>query len=108
MTAAPTPWTARNASSVPIVGAAPQATDMSVNSARPKPKLRRLAGRSAIEPGVRTVAASAAGEAPQRQRDGGGVRDPLDRLKACVPFAGDTWPRRVDPGLVEHEHRGDG
>jgi hypothetical protein len=59
MIAAPTPWTARAALSIVMSEAAAQTPEETVKTARPMTNRRRRPNRSASEPKVSTVAASA-------------------------------------------------
>ena len=58
MTAAPTPCTARAAIRMPILGARAQASELSVNRARPPMKALRRPNRSPSVPPVRSRLAS--------------------------------------------------
>ena len=59
MIAAPTPWAARATLSIVIDCASPHSSDIAVKSARPITNSRRRPKRSASDPAVMTVAASA-------------------------------------------------
>ena len=75
--------------------AAPHQSDAPVKTTSPITKSRRRPNRSAIEPDVRTTAASATRV---------GVHDPLEAGDPGVEAGRDLRQRRVDDGDVEHEH----
>ena len=57
--AAPSPWTARAASSITMLPESAHTSDEAVNTTRPTTKTRLRPSRSASEPQVRTTVASA-------------------------------------------------